>query len=119
MEITGKLIEIGAIQQVTDSMKKREFVLEYITNPQYPEYVKFEALQDKCSLLDSFKVGDTAEVFFNLCGRPWTDKTGKKAYFNSLKLWKITKGSTSNTPEYRAPADISSAPDDDSDLPFS
>ncbi|CAN5340563.1 hypothetical protein BH09BAC6_BH09BAC6_08940 [soil metagenome] len=120
MEIKGKVHEVSATVQVTDSLKKRELILEYIENPQYPEYLKFEAIQDRCNLLDNVKVGDDVEVFFNLKGRPWTDKTGKKTYFNSLQLWKVTAlasagGSTS--PEYAPPADISSAPEDD-DLPF-
>lgn len=120
MEIKGKVYEVSATQQVTESLKKRELILEYIENPQYPEYLKFEAIQDRCALLDNVKVGDDVEVFFNLRGRPWTDKTGKKTYFNSLQLWKInalSSAGTGATPEYAAPADISSTPDDD-DLPF-
>lgn len=113
MEIKGKLHEIAPTQQVTDSMKKREVIVEYIENPQYPEYLKFEAIQDKTSLLDSFKVGDNVEVFFNLRGRPWTDKTGKKTYFNSLQLWKIVKLDGNTQPEYASPVD-----DDDDQLPF-
>jgi len=120
MEIKGKVHEVSATQQVTDTLKKRELILEYIENPQYPEYLKFEAIQDRCALLDSVKVGDDVEVFFNLKGRPWTDKTGKKTYFNSLQLWRINvlgAAGSSSTPEYAPPVDISSAPDED-DLPF-
>ena len=120
MEIKGKVHEVAPTVQVTDSLKKRELILEYIENPQYPEYLKFETVQDKTALLDNVKVGDDVEVFFNLRGRPWTDKTGKKTYFNSLQLWKVNVlgGANNNTvPEYAPPADISSAPDED-DLPF-
>jgi hypothetical protein len=120
MEIKGKVYEVAPTVQVTDSLKKRELILEYIENPQYPEYLKFEAIQDRCNLLDNVKVGDDIEVFFNLKGRPWTDKTGKKTYFNSLQLWKVNVlagAGTSATPEYAPPADISSAPEED-DLPF-
>lgn len=120
MEIKGKVHEVSATVQVTDSLKKRELILEYIENPQYPEYLKFEAIQDRCNLLDNVKVGDDVEVFFNLKGRPWTDKAGKKSYFNSLQLWKVTTlagASNSPGPEYAAPANISSTPEDD-DLPF-
>ena len=77
MEIKGKVHEVAPTVQVTESLKKRELILEYIENPQYPEYLKFEAIQDRCNLLDNVKVGDDVEVFFNLKGRPWTDKTGK------------------------------------------
>ncbi|MEO6850985.1 MAG: DUF3127 domain-containing protein [Mucilaginibacter sp.] len=120
MEIKGKVHEVSPTAQVTESLKKRELIVEYIENPQYPEYLKFEAIQDRCNLLDNIRVGDDVEIFFNLKGRPWTDKAGKKSYFNSMQLWKINvlSGANGNTvPEYAAPADISSAPDED-DLPF-
>ncbi|MDN3551330.1 DUF3127 domain-containing protein [Mucilaginibacter aquaedulcis] len=122
MEVKGKVYEVSPTVQVTESLKKRELILEYIENPQYPEYLKFEAIQDRCSLLDAVKVGDDVEVFFNLKGRPWTDKTGKKSYFNSLQLWRVNAlaagAGSATTPEYAAPAaDISSSNDDD-DLPF-
>jgi hypothetical protein len=121
MEIKGKIHEITPTAQVTESLKKREMILEYIENPQYPEYLKFEAIQDRCALLDNVKVGDDVEVFFNLRGRPWTDKTGKKSYFNSMALWKInvlSGGSSAAAPEYAAPANLSAAPGEDDDLPF-
>ncbi|SDT69461.1 protein of unknown function [Mucilaginibacter mallensis] len=120
MEIKGKVHEVAPTVQVTESLKKRELILEYIENPQYPEYLKFEAIQDRCNLLDSVKVGDDVEVFFNLKGRPWTDKAGKKSYFNSMQLWKVNVLAGANSaaaPAYAPPADISSAPEDD-DLPF-
>ena len=83
MNIKGKIIEIGSTQQVTNTFKKREFVVEYSDNPQYPEFIKFEMIQDKCDLLDGFKVGDELDVHFNLKGRKWTDPKGEVKYFNS------------------------------------
>src|SRR5215217_5170867 len=122
MDIKGKVHEIGATMQVTDSLKKRELIVEYVENPQYPEYLKFEAIQDKCNLLDNVKAGDDVEVFFNLRGRPWTDKTGKKSYFNSMVVWRInalTPGAAAaSTPAYAPPADLNSAPGEEDDLPF-
>lgn len=114
MQITGKVAEVGATQQVTDSVKKRELIVEYIENPQYPEYLKFECINDKCALLDAVKPGQGVEVFFNLKGRKWTDKTGKVVYFNTLQLWKVNVLSAGV--EYSAPVDISVGADDD--LPF-
>lgn len=116
MEIKGKVHEVSPPQQVTESLTKRELILEYIENPQYPEYLKFEAIQDRCSLLDNVKVGDDVEVFFNLKGRPWTDKMGKKSYFNSLQLWRVNALAAGSTPEYKAPMNVT--PSDDDDLPF-
>jgi hypothetical protein len=45
---------------------------------------------------------------------------GKTSYFNTLVVWRInpiSSGGSSTAPEYAAPVDISSAPEDD-DLPF-
>lgn len=121
MEIKGKVHEVGATQQVSETFKKRDLIVEYAENPTYPEYIRFEALQDKTALLDTFKAGDEVEVFFNLRGRPWTDKTGKTSYFNSLVIWRINAvaaGAPSAAPAYAAPVDVSNAPGEDDDLPF-
>lgn len=123
MDIKGKVHEVSEVMNVTDTFKKRELVVEFAENPQYPEYVKFEAIQDRCALMDHVKVGDDVEVFFNLKGRPWTDKSGKKQYFNTLQIWKVNvlgadAGSSAGTPEYVAPVDISAAAGGDDDLPF-
>ena len=89
MQIKGKIHEILPTNQVSDSLKKRDLILEYAENPQYPEYLKFEATNDKCAVLDNFRQGQDVTVDFNLKGRPWTDKSGKKTYFNSMQIWKI------------------------------
>ncbi|AZI25028.1 DUF3127 domain-containing protein [Pedobacter sp. G11] len=122
MEIKGKVHEVGATQQVSETFKKRDLIVEYAENPTYPEYIRFEALQDKTALLDTFKAGDEVEVFFNLRGRPWTDKTGKTSYFNSLVIWRINAiaggAPAAATPAYAAPVDVSNTPGEDDDLPF-
>lgn len=92
MELKAKILEIFPTQQISASFKKREFVVEYADNPQYPEYVKFEAIQDKCDLLDGFKADQMVNISFNLKGRKWTDAQGQVKYFNSLQAWKINAG---------------------------
>ena len=121
MEIKGKVHEISPVTTVSDKFKKRELILEYAENPSYPEFIKFEATQERVALFDTVKVGDHVELSFNLRGRPWTDKMGKTVYFNTLVVWKvnIVAGAESSqlTPEYAAPVDISAA-DAGDDLPF-
>ena len=122
MELKGKVHEIGALQQVSETFKKRDLIIEYAENPTYPEYIRFEALQDKTALFDSLKTGDDVEVSFNLRGRPWTDKAGKVSYFNSLVVWRINaltnSAGAASTPAYAPPVDLNSAPGEDDDLPF-
>lgn len=122
MELKGKVHEIGAIQQVSETFKKRDLIVEYAENPTYPEYIRFEALQDKTALFDTLKAGDEIEVSFNLRGRPWTGKDGKVSYFNSLVVWRINalanNAAAAATPAYAPPVDLNSASGEDDDLPF-
>src|SRR5699024_6246959 len=58
MEIRGKVHEIGTTQQVTDTFKKRDLIVSYAENPQFVEYIRFEATQDRVSIFDNLSVGD-------------------------------------------------------------
>ncbi|SMC52535.1 DUF3127 domain-containing protein [Pedobacter nyackensis] len=121
MNIIGKVHEVGELQQVSETFKKRDLIIEYAENPTYPEYIKFEALQDKTSLFDALKPGDEVDVAFNLRGRPWTDKTGKTSYFNSLVVWKlnvVSAGQAQAAAPASNPASVNSAPGEEDDLPF-
>lgn len=93
MNIQAKLLEKYNTQQITDSFQKREFVVEFADNPQYPEYLKFELIQSNCEQLENFEVGDIMNISFNLKGRKWTDKNGEVKYFNSLQAWRLEKDS--------------------------
>ena len=89
MKITGKLLEVKDTQQISDTFKKREFIVEYAENPNYPEYLAFELIQDRCTLIDAVKVGQEIEVNFNLRGRKWVNPEGVTKYFISLQAWRI------------------------------
>lgn len=89
MEIQGRLLEVEETVDVSDRFRKREFIIEYADNPQYPEYLKFELVQDKCALLDGYNTGSDVVVHFDLKGRKWTDPQGQVKYFNSLQAWRL------------------------------
>ncbi len=91
MEITGKLLECLDTVQVSERFRKREFVLEYADNPEYPEYIKFELAHERCELLDPFQPGQKVRVEFDLKGRRWTDPQGQVKYFNSLRAWRLNE----------------------------
>ncbi len=122
MNIKGKILEISDTQQISDSFKKREFVLEYAENPQYPEFVKFESIQDKCALLDGLKPGEEVDVYFNIKGRKWNDPKGGVKYFNSLQAWKIDGVSSSGQEAPTATPAPTEEPgwvsENEDDLPF-
>ena len=85
----GTIEKIFDTNQVSTSFKKREFVLKYADNPQYPEIIKMEFSQDKCNALDDFKVGDYVEVKFNIRGRMWTNPKKEEVYFVTLQAWQM------------------------------
>jgi len=121
MEIKAKLLEIFEIQKISDTFKKREFVVEYAENPQYPEFLKFELIQDKCELLDKLSNGQEVEVHFNLKGRKWTDPKGGVKYFNTLQAWRILALDSQHTeqPPMNEPPNFGEPPAlGDDDIPF-
>ena len=117
-EIDGRLAEKFETQIVSDRFQKREFVLEIkstgATGYEFVDFIKFQTTQDKCALLDQFKVDDTIKVSFNLRGRKW-EKDGQVSYFTNLEAWRIENFSK----ESAEPANDTSIPDDESsDVPF-
>jgi len=93
--LKGELKVINDTRQVSDKFKLREFVLT--TEGDYPQVIQFQASQDKTELLDTLKVGQQVEVFFNLRGREWTNAEGIVKVFNTLDAWKIDLLSSPNT----------------------
>jgi hypothetical protein len=122
MKIIGKIVEIQDAQQVSETFKKRSFVLEYAENPQYAEYISFETIQDKCSLLDNFHAGQEVEVSFNLRGRKWINPEGETRYFNTLQAWRLdslAQGSNQPTASGAGdPSNIAVQNNEENALPF-
>ncbi|WP_431129653.1 DUF3127 domain-containing protein [Flagellimonas flava] len=72
-----------------NGFQKREFVLT--TEEQYPQHVLIELVQDKCSILDKYAVGEKVKVSINIRGREWVNPQGETKYFNSIQAWRIEK----------------------------
>lgn len=132
MNVKGKLLEKFDTVIIKDNFQKREFVLEYAENPQYPEVIKFELIQSNCEQLDGVQVGDQLNVSFNLKGRKWTDPNGQVKYFNSLQAWRIESDQSSTSvptggtspevqnskTEEKTPEWMNQSFSEDDDLPF-
>lgn len=115
-ELTGKLIEKYETQQINENFKKRDFVIELITNyagNQYTDFIKFQLTQDRCSLLDDLKIDEYIKVYFNVKGRRW-ERDGNINYFNSLDAWRIEGMEDFNL----KPFDDDLVVPDESDVPF-
>jgi len=88
MNVKGKIKVLNETQTFGASgFRKREAVIT--TDEQYPQDILIEFIQDKCDLLDRFKVGQDVDVSINLRGREWIDPEGVAKYFNSIQGWRI------------------------------
>ena len=122
-EITGKVIDVSPINQVSEKFKKREFVVEKKETggtAVFVDYIKFQLLQEKCDLINESFMNEEIRIWFNIKGNKW-ERDGKVNYFTNLDAWKIEKASSPASEGYNPPPSFEEPPpevDDLSDLPF-
>ncbi len=120
-EIEGKLFVKGAVQEVSASFKKQEFVIEVENerNPDWNDFVKFQMTQDRCGMVDAMEIGEQIKVSFNIRGRKW-EKDGQVSYFTNLEAWRVEKLTASANPSQpSAPVpSVNDMPEENDDLPF-
>ena len=95
-QLTGIVKVLKQEQKISDSFKKREFVITDASS-QYPQDILFQTVQANTDKLNDVSEGDTITVSFNLRGREWTSPQGEVKYFNSLDAWNIVKGAVAQT----------------------
>lgn len=122
-EVEGKAYKIFDTENKTATFQAREFVIE-INSGNYPQFIKFQLTQDRCSLIDDYQIGDMIKVHFDLRGREWNEK-----FFTNLNAWRIEKAASTSPiePDQTSMADNSFPSLDDEpastngaedDLPF-
>jgi len=118
IETTGRIHALFDAKQVTERFRKREFVLELMDNPRFPQYVLFQLTGDRCEQLDGFEVGNEVRVEFSLRGREWRSPKGEIKYFNSLDVWTLQR--LSGDADAKPPDDPfdEPPPPSDEDIPF-
>jgi hypothetical protein len=123
-EITGKVIDILPVNQVSDKFRKREFVIEKKEaggGAVFIDYIKFQLVQDKCDLINESYMNEDIRIWFNLKGNRW-ERDGKVNYFTNLDAWKIEKVTAQvrdqNIQSDSIPDEIPPEIDELSDLPF-
>lgn len=92
-EITGKVIDIFPVMQVSDKFRKREFVIEKKESSGgavFVDYIKFQLLQDKCDIIDESYLREEVRILFNIKGNRW-EKEGRVNYFTNLDAWKVER----------------------------
>jgi hypothetical protein len=123
-EITGKVVEVLPLIQVSEKFRKREFVIERKetgSGAVFIDYIKFQLVQDKCEMINESYLHDEVKVYFNIRGNRW-ERDGKVNYFTNLDAWKIER-TTSVMPEQQnsrqfPPEEIPPENEEFGDLPF-
>ncbi len=124
-EAEGKLYKKMDTQQVTDTFRKREFIVEMVDGA-YTQLIKFQMTQNNCEKLDGHNEGDEVKVTFNLRGREYT-KDGRTSYFTNLDAWKIDAPSSQQAAPpppaaadagFPSPNDAPPTIESNDDLPF-
>jgi len=125
MEVQGRIKMLGETQTFGgNGLRKREIVVT--TEEQYPQHIMVEFIQDKCDLLNSYKVGQEVKISINLRGREWVNPQGETKYFNSIQGWRIEALQSGSTEAGLPPVPPMDAfepvgdlnEDDHDDLPF-
>lgn len=83
-KFTGSVHMVFDAEQRSEKFKTRNFVL--ILPGEYPQYIQFQAVNERCDILDTLSAGDTVAVNFDLRGREWNGK-----YLTNLNAWKVEK----------------------------
>jgi single-strand DNA-binding protein len=99
-EVEGRLHKKFDVVQITDSFKKREFVVE-MEDGAYTQIIKFQLTQNNCDKLEPFNEGDQMKVTFSLRGREY-NKNGETLYFTNLEAWRLEKASAEVTQQAAA-----------------
>jgi len=122
-ELSGRLIEKMDTVKVSETFKKREFVIEHIDNSSgkvFTDLIKFLVTGERCALIDKFNINDEIKVTFNIRGKRWV-KDDRVSYFTNLEVWKIEKTALlSEEPPPPPPMMEEEAPpfEEPDDLPF-
>lgn len=121
-KITGLLHSVDATEKKKENFQVRKFRISFMDG-KYEKTPEFQAVNDRCDMLDNYAEGEMVTVHFEIDGREWQGK-----YFTSLKAWKIERIAPEqpvqprpqsvkpHTPAPVAPGD--EMPGADDDLPF-
>ena len=119
VKVTGVILAINETQTVGASgFQKREIVVKQ-NEGEYPQTYSLQFVQDKCGILDKYKVGEIVSIDADLRGREWTNKEGVLTAFNTMQGWKIDyAGAHADAIHDQTLTAAQMGDDSDQDLPF-
>lgn len=97
LQVKGRLHTKFPTQQIKDTFKKREFVIEISEDSAngtvYTNYASFQLVNDSCSIIDQFQEGEMLNVSFGIRGNRW-ERDGQVKYITNLNAWRVEKVGT-------------------------
>lgn len=111
-DFSGTIKIIGQTESVgSNGFTKRQLVVD--SDEQYSQPISVDFIKDKCSILDSYKVGQKVKVYYNIRSNEYNGK-----YYTNLQAWRIEKieGEQPQPAPVHNAVPINNEPD--SDLPF-
>ena len=88
-EIKGRItVDLGVTRRGVTSKGLDYEIREYVI---FGKSMQFSVYSGDGPVKDPLKVGDDVIVNFNVSAKEYTDKDGKKKWFNSVQAWKIQK----------------------------
>lgn len=121
-DLEGKMYLIKDVQVITEKFKKREFVV--VTNNKYPEYIKFQLMNDSVDLTDQFPLNSDVKVSFKVSGKEYQKKgpdgtpIGDVMFFTNLNAIGMESMGTNTKSSPKPAIKFDNSADDDDDLPF-
>lgn len=113
MQLRGKLVQSTPVEQISDSFKKTNVIIQTEFDSQYPQEIVVECHNDNIAKLKEagVKAGDIVSLDCNLRGKRYVKDGQPDKWFNTIVMWKITKEAAGSAAPVAAVAD-------DEDLPF-
>lgn len=93
LQLSGSIVELYDTVLVKENYQKREFVVavtEDVNGTPYTNYAKLQVSGIKCETLNSYKIGDSVKVSFNIRGAKY-QKDGRDNFFTYIEAWRIER----------------------------
>lgn len=93
-EIKGRItVDLGVTSKGVTRKGTDYEIREYVITEQtqFGRSMQFSVYSGDGPMKEPLKVGDDVTVSFTVSAKEYTDKDGKKRWFNSVQAWKIQK----------------------------
>lgn len=88
--LQGTLIHTKNEQKISDTFRKRDFVIE-VSDGTHSQEILLELHQDRVDLIDPYADGEEIKCSVNIRGKKYEKPLEDPRWFNSLVCWKIER----------------------------